>query len=78
MQIVATYNVVHGSPVSFVQQELGYFLTTRDLLAPVLDPQVCFLPLDPLLPTHLVLVWKKHAVFSKAAKKFYEEIVKRV
>ncbi len=78
LQIVATYNVTHGSPISFVQQDLGYFLTTRDLLAPVLDPKVCFLPFDPPLPTHLVLVWKKHAVFSKAAKKFYEEMVKQI
>lgn len=42
LNITATYNVVHGSPVPFVMQELGYFLTTRDLLAPTLDPNVCF------------------------------------
>lgn len=72
LQIAATYNVVHGSPVPFVQQGMGYFLTTRDLLAPVLDPDVCFLPLEPQLPTHLALVWKKHAVFSRAAERFYE------
>lgn len=72
LQIAATYNVVHGSPFPFVQQELGYFLTTRDLLAPVLDPEVCFLPLKPQLPTKLALVWKKHAVLSKAAERFYE------
>jgi len=73
LPIAATYNVVHGSPVSFVQQEVGYFLTTRDLLAPVLDPEVCFLPLDPPIPTRLALVWKKHAVFSKASRIFLEE-----
>lgn len=72
LTIAATYNVVHGSPVSFVRQGLGYFLTTRDLLAPTLDPEVCFLPLEPKLPTQLALVWKKYAVFSNAAKVFYE------
>ena len=72
LQIAATYNVVHGSPVPFVQQGMGCFLTTRDLLAPVLDPDVCFLPLEPQLSTHLALVWKKHAVFSRAAERFYE------
>ena len=72
LQIVATYNVVHGSPVPMVQHGIGYYLTTRDLLAPVLDPDVCFLPLKPALRTSLALVWKKHAVFSKAADKFLE------
>ena len=70
LNIAATYNVVHGSPVPFVMQGLGYFLTTRDLLAPTLDPEVCFLPLEPELPTRLALVWKKHAVFSKVAETF--------
>ena len=70
LHVAATYNVVHGSPVPFVQQEMGYFLTTRDLLAPILEPDVCFLPLEPEFPTRLALVWKKHAVFSKAAKNF--------
>ena len=72
LTIAATYNVVHGSPVCFVRQGLGYFLTTRDLLAPTLDPEVCFLPLEPKLPTQLALVWKKYAVFSNAARVFYE------
>lgn len=75
LTIAATYNVVHGSPVSFVRQGLGYFLTTRDLLAPTLDPEVCFLPLEPKLPTQLALVWKKYAVFSNAAKVFYESFL---
>ena len=75
LHIAATYNVVHGSPVPFVQAELGYFLTTRDLLSPTLDPSVCFLPLKPELTTHLALVWKKHAVFSKPADIFYQQIL---
>lgn len=75
LNIAATYNVVHGSPIPFVRQGLGYFLTTRDLLAPTLDPEVCFLPLEPKLPTQLALVWKKHAVFSNAAKVFYKSFI---
>ena len=76
LNIVATYNVVHGSPVPFVQQGLGYFLTTRDMLAPQLDKEVCFLPLEPNLPTAIALVWKKHAMFSKPATMFINEIKK--
>ena len=76
--IAATYNVVHGSPISFVRQGLGYFLTTRDMLAPVLDPDVCFMPLDPELPTRQALVWKKHAVFSKAAELFRQQVMDEI
>ncbi|WP_432630175.1 LysR family transcriptional regulator [Brotaphodocola sp.] len=74
LQIVATYNVLHGSPVALVEQGMGYFVTTRNLLDPVLDPNVHFLPLEPELSTKTALVWKKHAVFSKAEEKFYEKI----
>ncbi len=77
LQIAATYNVVHGSPVPFVLSGLGYFLTTRDMLAPVLDDRVCFLPLEPKLPTRLALVWKKHTMFSKAAETFLQELKNR-
>ena len=70
LNIAATYNVVHGSPVPYVRQGLGYFLTIRELLASTLAPEVCFLPLEPKIPTQLALVWKKHAVFSNAANVF--------
>lgn len=77
LNIAATYNVVHGSPIPFVKHGLGYFLTARYLLAPELDTDVCFLPLEPELPTRLALVWKKHAVFSKVAEAFYGRICNR-
>ena len=74
LNIAATYNVVHGSPVPFVMQGMGYFLTTRDLLAPTLDPEVCFLPLESELPTRSALVWKKHALFSKVSEIFIHTV----
>lgn len=77
LNIAATYNVVHGSPIPFVKHGLGYFLMARYLLAPKLDTDVCFLPLEPELPTRLALVWKKHAVFSKVAEAFYGRICNR-
>lgn len=70
LNIAATYNVVHGSPVPFVQEGLGYFLTTKDMVTPLPEADVCFVPLKPALPTRVALVWKKHAVFGKAAEAF--------
>lgn len=74
LHIAATYNIVHGSPIPFVNHGLGYFLTTRELIAPAISDDVCFRPLDPPLPLKYALVWKKHAVFSRVANAFYEQL----
>ena len=74
LNIAATYNVVHGSPVSFVKNNVGYFLTTRDLLAPELDKSVVFCPLEPALNIKYALVWKRHTILSKAAEAFIHQI----
>ena len=74
LRIAATYNIVHGSPIPFVNHGLGYFLTTRELIAPAISDDVCFRPLDPPLPLTYALVWKKHAVFSRVAVAFYEQV----
>ena len=64
LNIAASYNVIYGNPLLLVQSGLGNLLVTRDLLAPELDPSVRFLPLDPLLETHYLLVWKKNATLT--------------
>lgn len=74
LHISATYNVVHGSPVTFVLHGLGYFLTTRNMLSPQLDSSVCFRPLNPPLPVRSALVWKKHAMPSRTAQLFLSKI----
>ena len=33
---------------------------------------VCFRPLEPALEIHHALVWKRHCVFSKAARAFLD------
>lgn len=74
LHITATFNVVHGSPVSFVTNNLGYFLVTRDLLSPNLDSSVTFRPLEPVLEVQYYLVWKRRNVFGNAANLFLENI----
>lgn len=58
LNVAATYNVVHGNPLDFVIQGLGYFLTTRDMLPPDLTEGICFLPLEPALPPNRLLSGK--------------------
>ena len=72
--IAATYNVVNGSPVKFIRSGLGDYLTTKDLLPSVLEPDVCFRPLNPPLEIHYALIWKRAAFLSKAAEMFLQEI----
>lgn len=74
LHITATFNVVHGSPVSFVTNNLGYFLVTRDLLSPNLDSSVTFRPLEPVLEVQYYLVWKRRNIFGNAANLFLEKI----
>lgn len=74
LHITATYNVVHGTPDFFVKNNLGYFLTTRDLLSSKLDSSVVFLPLNPKLEVQYNLVWKRRNVFSNAANLFLENV----
>ena len=62
--------MIYGNPLQLVQSGLGNLLVTRDLLAPELDSGVRFLPLDPPLETHYMLVWKKNATLTKPAERF--------
>ena len=77
LNIAASYNVIYGNPLLLVQSGLGNLLVTRDLLAPELDPSVRFLPLDPLLETHYLLVWKKNATLTKPAERFLSMLTGR-
>lgn len=72
--IAATYNVISGSPDSFVTSQLGYFLTIQAQLPQTLSPHVCFRPLDPPLPLHYSLVWKRYPIFHRAAEAFFQQV----
>ena len=72
LNIAATYNVVYGDASAFVQSGLGYLLVTDDHLPKQLNPGLCFRPLSPALEIRHALVWKRYAVFSKAADTFLQ------
>lgn len=78
LNITATYNVVHGSPATFVKNNLGYFVTTKDLISHEPYNDVVFRPLKPELKIEYNLVWKRKNIFNNAAKVFLEEIKKSV
>jgi DNA-binding transcriptional LysR family regulator len=72
LNVVASYNLLLNA-VYFVKAGLGSALCI-DGLADTSRNELCFRPLDPPLRGQLRLVWKKHQIFSKAAKLFLEEL----
>ena len=67
-----TYNVINGSPEAFVKSGIGAFLTVRELLSSRIDDGVCFRPLYPALTERHMLVWKRSAALSRAARVFLD------
>jgi len=74
LNIVVIYNVIDNSPIQFVKQGLGYFLTTNDLFDSYAEEAVSFILLEPAIPTSLALVWKMNIKFSAIAKAFKDII----
>ena len=74
LHITATYNVIHGSPTSFVENGIGNFLVTRDTLSAALDDGVVFRPLEPKLEVHYNLVWKRRNIFRGGARVFLDNV----
>ena len=78
LHITATYNIIPGSPVPYVVNDLGCFLLTRDQLPAKMDDSVVFLPLEPQLDIHYNLIWKRKNIFSKASGMFLEALQENV
>lgn len=73
LNIVSTYNLIFNAS-KFVEGGLGYALTLDKLLSLGEDSPLCFRPLDPLLDSGLVIVWKKYQIFSNAAEAFLKHL----
>ncbi len=73
LDIVATYNLIYNA-AQLVEEKIGCALTLEKLVNTSGSSSLCFRPLEPAVYSPLYLVWKKHAVFSKAAEQFLKEI----
>ena len=77
LNIVATYNLVYNAAI-MVKAGIGAAVTLDKLVDTTsLTSEVCFLPLEPRLESGLDIVWKKHQVFSPAAKLFLDKLQER-
>ena len=55
-----------------VEKGLGIAITLDKLVNN--NPKICFRPLSPKLESRLDIVWKKHQMFSPAAKQFLDRL----
>lgn len=73
LNITATYNLVYNAAI-MVKAGMGSALTLDKLANTSKESELCFRPLNPKLESGLDIVWKKHQVFSPAAKLFLEKL----
>ncbi len=74
LDIIATYNLLFNAAL-LAEQDCGYVLGL-DKLVNTRNDNLCFRPLFPKLESKVVIAWKKHQIFSPAAKIFLETLKK--
>lgn len=75
LNIVATYNLIFNASL-LTSEGLGYTLCFDQLVNTSGDSDLCFRPLSPHLESEATLIWKKYQVFSKAANKFLDQLIR--
>lgn len=77
MNVVAIYNLLYNASI-LVKEGLGYAFCLSNLINTTGDSELCFRPINPMIESSLVVVWKKYQVFSKPAEKFLELLLNEV
>lgn len=73
LNIAATYNLVYNAAI-MVEAGIGYAITLDKLVNTTDITNLRFVPLYPKLESGLDIVWKKHQMFSPAAKLFLKRL----
>ncbi|WP_347282395.1 LysR family transcriptional regulator substrate-binding protein, partial [uncultured Alistipes sp.] len=73
LNIVMTYDLIFNASL-FVKKGLGYAIALDKIINTTGDSELCFRPLYPTLEAGLCIVWKKYQVFSRASKKFLNQL----
>lgn len=71
LNIVSTFNLI-TTPAMMVEAGLGYAVCFDKLINVDRTSELCFRPFEPPIETELYFVWKKHQMFSPAAKIFLD------
>ena len=76
LNTAVTFNLVYNAAV-MVKAGIGYAVTLDKLVDTSEESELCFRPLKPKLESGLDIVWKKHRVFSPAAKLFLDKVLEK-
>ncbi|WP_196604531.1 LysR family transcriptional regulator [Pectinatus haikarae] len=77
LNIISTYNLIFNASL-MVEAGLGYALCLDKLVHTGPDSLLRFRPLQPQLPAHVYLIWKKQQLFSKAAALFLDKLKEQI
>ena len=76
LRAAATYNLILNAAI-MSDEGYGYTIGYERLLDTVLDrssSSLCFRPLNPVMESEAVIVWKKYQIFSRAAERFLQQL----
>ncbi len=75
--IVASYNLLFNASL-MVSEGVGYAICIDKIIKTPEDGELCFRPFFPEITVHSDIVWKKHQIFSKAAKLFLNKLKENI
>ncbi len=75
LNIVATYTLIYNASL-LAEEGVGYVLCLDQLINLREDSNLVFRPLEPQKLCRLFFIWKKHQVFSEAARLLKEQVIK--
>ena len=67
------YNLLYNATL-LVREGIGYAISLERLINTTGESELCFRPLWPAVETHLDIVWKRYAVFSRPAQVFLDRL----
>ena len=74
VKVAAQYNLVYNGSV-MAAEGVGYCICIDRLINVTGESDMCFRPFSPAIETGCSFIWKRNAVFSKAAEKFLEQFI---
>lgn len=77
VQIAAQYNLLYNGSV-MASEGMGYCICIDRLINVTGDSNMCFKPFDPPIEAGSSFVWKRNAVFSRAAERYLLEFIENM
>ena len=77
VRVAAQYNLLYNGSV-MASEGMGYCICIDKLINVTGSSNMCFKPFSPPIEAICSFIWKRNAVFSKAAEKFLEQFIKDI